>query len=85
MKAEMKAVGLQSIAEREAARYLAKSGGIKTACGHKRSAVIAGIAERTPKRRASYDAAQTTERLPSQATMTGLPSSRWSSRCSTDA
>jgi hypothetical protein len=43
------------------------------------------MAERTPKRLASYEAAQTTERLPRQATMTGLPRSCGSSRCSTDA
>lgn len=45
----------------------------------------AGMAERTPKFRASYEAAQTTERFPRQATTTGLPRSRGSSRCSTDA
>ena len=38
---------------RETARYRAKSGGTKVACGQRRSAVTAGIAERTPKRRAS--------------------------------
>jgi hypothetical protein len=30
------------------------------------------MAERTPKALASYEAAQTTERMPRQATMTGL-------------
>src|SRR5215471_5784262 len=58
-----------SIAIREAVRYRAKSGGTKIAPGQSRSAETAGIAERTPKRLASYDAAQTTERFPRQATM----------------
>jgi RNA polymerase sigma factor (sigma-70 family) len=49
------------------------------------AARTAGMAERTPKFRASYEAAQTTERFPRQATTTGLPRSRGSSRCSTDA
>jgi hypothetical protein len=40
--------------------------------GHRRSARTAGMAERTPKLLASYEAAQTTERLPRQATITGL-------------
>ena len=44
-----------------------------------------GIAERTPKGRASYDAAQTTPRRDGPPTMTGLPRSDGSSRCSTDA
>ena len=61
------------------------SGGTNTACGHSRSARTAGIAERTPNLRASYDAAQTTERLPRHATTTGRPRSDGSSRCSTDA
>jgi hypothetical protein len=43
------------------------------------------MAERTPKALASYEAAHTTERLPRQATMTGLPRSCGSSRCSTEA
>jgi len=55
------------------------------ASGHRRSARIAGMAERTPKALASYEAAQTTERLPRQVTMTGLPRSCGSSRCSTEA
>ena len=62
-----------------------KSGGTNTASGHKRSARTAGIAERTPNMRASYDAAHTTERAPRQATTTGRPRSDGSSRCSTDA
>ena len=45
----------------------------------------AGMAERTPNRLASYEAAQTTERLPRQATITGLPRNCGSSRCSTEA
>src|SRR3546814_7314818 len=40
---------------------------------HRRSARTAGIAERTPNTRASYDAAQTTDRAPRQATTTGRP------------
>ena len=40
-----------------------ESGGTKTAPGHKRSARTAGMAERTRKALASYEAAQTTERL----------------------
>ena len=50
---------------------------------HRRLAI--DIAERTPKGLASYDAAQTTDRFPCQATMTGLPRSWTSSRCSTEA
>src|SRR6266566_3134196 len=74
-----------SRARRETVRYRVKSGGTKTASGHKRSARTAGMAERTPKRLASYEAAHTTERLPRHATMTGLPRSCESSRCSTEA
>jgi len=37
------------------------------------AARTAGMAERTPKFRASYEAAQTTERFPRQATTIGLP------------
>jgi hypothetical protein len=50
-----------SRALREAALCRAKFGGTKIAFGHIRSSVTAGIAERTPNRLASYDAAQTTE------------------------
>jgi len=46
---------------------------------------MADMAECTPKRRASYDAAHTTERGPVQATTTGLPRRSGLSRCSTDA
>jgi hypothetical protein len=46
---------------------------------------IAGIAERTPKRLDSYEAAQTSDRLPFHATTTGFPRSFGSSRCSTEA
>jgi hypothetical protein len=42
--------------------------GYEDPIGHTRSARIAGMAERTPNRLASYEAAQTTERLPRQAT-----------------
>src|SRR2546426_5689537 len=47
---------------RDTARYLVKSGAMKTAVGHKCSARNAGIAERTPKALASYEAAHTTDR-----------------------
>jgi hypothetical protein len=53
--------------------------------GHSRSARLAGIAERTPNFRASYEAAQTTDRFPRHATITGLPRNSGLSRCSTDA
>jgi DNA polymerase-4 len=45
----------------------------------------AGIADRTPQRRASYLAAHPTQRAPRHATTTGLPRSAAASRCSTDA
>src|SRR6266436_5652682 len=63
----------------------AKSGGTKIPSGHRRSARTAGMAERTPKCLASYEAAHTTERVERQAMITGLPCSRGSSRCSTEA
>ncbi len=44
-----------------------------------------GIADRTPKRRASYDAVDTTPRPPSPPTITGLPRNDGLSRCSTAA
>jgi len=69
----------------ETARYLVKSGAIKIASGHRRSAHFAGMAERMPKALASYEAEHTTERLPRQATTTGLPRNFGSSRCSTEA
>ena len=50
-----------------------------------RCARTADMAECTPKRRASYEAAQTTERGPVQATTTGRPRSAGLSRCSTEA
>ncbi len=53
-------------------------------CGHSRSAVLMGMAERTPKRRDSYDAAATTPRVV-PPTATGLPRREGSSICSTDA
>jgi hypothetical protein len=40
---------------------------MKTASGHILSARVAGIADRTPKSRASYDATQTTERFAAPA------------------
>ena len=46
---------------------------------------MAGMAERTPNTLASYEAAQTTDRLPRQATTTGLPRKAGSSLCSTEA
>src|SRR5207245_7430297 len=55
---------------RETARYRLKSGATKIASGHKRSARAVGMADRTPKLLAAYEAAQTTERLPRQATIT---------------
>src|SRR6478752_5336128 len=43
------------------------------------------MAERTPNRRASYDAVATTPRPPTPPTTTGLPRSEGLSRCSTEA
>ena len=43
--------------------YFAMSGRTTTACGQSRNARAMGIADRTPKRRASYDAEHTTPRL----------------------
>ena len=54
------------------------------ALGQRLSASTIDIAERTPKRRASYEAAHTTPRLACPPTRTGLPRSAGSSRCSTD-
>jgi len=51
------------------------SPGRKIASGHNLFARDDGIAENTPNRRASYDAAATTPRLPSPPTTTGLPTS----------
>ena len=70
----------------ETARYFAMSTGRKAACGQSRAAREIGIAERTPKRRASYDAAETTPRpCGSAPTITGRPRNSGLSRCSTDA
>ncbi len=55
------------------------------ACGQRRIASAIGIADRTPKGRTSYDAAQTTPRFEGPPTMSGRPRSEGSSRCSTDA
>jgi hypothetical protein len=56
-----------------------------TRAGGAVSLIYAGMAERTPNALASYEAAQTTERLACQATITGLPRRSGLSRCSTDA
>ena len=56
------------------------SPGKKMASGHNRFARDDGIAENTPNRRASYEAAATTPLFPSPPTTTGLPTS--SGRCS---
>ena len=54
--------------------------------GQSSAAVRSGIAERTPKVRASYDAAITTPRSPGEPpTMTGFPRYSGWSRCSTEA
>ena len=57
----------------------------KAALGQRRRASWAGIAERTPKTRASYEAVATTPRWPTPPTTTGLPRSEGLSRCSTEA
>ena len=58
----------------ETARYLAKSVGTMTRSGQSRTARDIGMAERTPKVRASYEAAQTTARLSGRPpTATGRP------------
>jgi hypothetical protein len=68
-----------------AARYEGKSGGTNTASGQSRRARAPGIAERTPYRRASYDADITTPRGPPPPTTTGFPASEGSLSVSTDA
>jgi hypothetical protein len=55
------------------------------ACGQRRIASAIGMAECTPKGRASYDAALTTPRAALPPTKTGLPRSLGLSSCSTDA
>ena len=66
-------------------RYFAMSPRRKTAWGQSFRACTVGIAEWTPKTRASYDAAQTTPRVEVPPTITGRPRSSGWSRCSTDA
>ncbi len=75
-----------AITSRETAAYFRMSTGRKTPPGQSCTARAAGIAEWTPNRRASYDAADTTPR-PSGVppTITGLPLSSGRSRCSTAA
>src|SRR6185369_5593668 len=66
-------------------RYRVGCPSTKIACGQSLYAVRSGIAEWTPKRRAAYDAADTTPRsfgLP--PTTTGLPFSEGSYSSSTD-
>ena len=46
------------------AAYLSMSTGRKTPCGQRRRRATIGIAERTPNRRASYEAAETTPAAP---------------------
>ena len=67
--------------------YWRPSTGTKIAPGQSAAAVRRGMAEWTPNRRASYDAALTTPRSsgPPPPTMTGRPRSSGWSRCSTAA
>ena len=69
----------------ECVRYASKSGGRKTPSGQSRRARTDGIAERTPNRRASYEALETTPREPVPPTITGLPRNEGSFRTSTPA
>lgn len=59
--------------------------GTNVACGHSCRARKPGMAERTPSALASWEAAVTTPRPPDPPTITGLPRSAGSSRCSADA
>ncbi len=59
--------------------------GRKTPWGQRRLAAAIGWAERTPNRRASYEAAETTPRFSPPPTMTGLPARPGWSCTSTDA
>ena len=62
------------------------STGRKTPCGQSRSAWAIGMALCTPKRRASYEAAETTPRpAASPPTITGSPRSSGRRACSTEA
>jgi hypothetical protein len=56
-------------------RYFAMSPWTKTASGQSLRACTDGIAERTPKTRASYEHAATTPRCEEPPTMTGRPRS----------
>ena len=47
--------------------------------------ISAQFRDKNGKLLATYDAAQTTLRIPGQPTMTGFPRSSGASRCSTDA
>ena len=68
----------------DASRYRDGLPGRKTPSGQRRAAVRSGIADCTPKARASYDAALTTPRSPGRPpTMTGFPRSDGSSSTST--
>ena len=71
---------------RETSRYRSIRTGRYTPCGQRRHASEMGMAEWMPNLRASYEQADTTPRCPGAApTMTGLPRSDGSSRCSTEA
>ena len=62
------------------------STGTNAPSGQSRAARPMGMAEWTPNRRASYEAADTTPRPDGSApTITGRPRSSGRSRCSTDA
>ncbi len=69
----------------ETSRYFVKSGGTIRAVGHSRTACDTGIAERTPYRRASYDALETTERPSGDPMISGSPRSEGSCSTSTAA
>ncbi len=69
----------------ETREYLAWSGSTTVAWGHIRRALVIGIAECTPNRRASYVADRTTPRVPPPPTITGVPFSSGRSSSDTDA
>ena len=73
-----------SITPAEIVEYSPWLGGTTVACGHSRRARVIGIAECTPKRRASYVAESTTPRDP-PPTITGVPRSSGRLISSTDA
>ena len=74
-----------SITWLDAARYRVKSGGTIRAVGHSLIACDTGIAARTPKRRASYEALETTERPSGAPMMRGSPFREGSCSTSTAA